>query len=160
MYAAVAEGKYGNSIPFGFERQGAPVTSFVRIDKKPIRPKTQVYHPNCIVVLEPTIMNAVNVFEGLSSGAILIVNSDALPSEITVPPQVETVATVDATGIAMETIGRPIPNTVMLGAFVRATGWVNLATINARIGELFGPQNVLAAKRGYEETEIYLRRDL
>ena len=76
VYAAVMDGKYGNSIPFfGFERQGAPVTAFVRISEEPIRPKNRVYHPDIIIVLDPTIMNAVNVFEGVKEGGILVLNT-------------------------------------------------------------------------------------
>ena len=62
VHAAVASGKYGNSIPFfGFERQGAPVTSYVRLGDEKIRPKNQVYHPNCTLVLDPSLLIVVGV---------------------------------------------------------------------------------------------------
>ena len=86
VYAAVMDGKYGNSIPFfGFERQGAPVTAFVRISEEPIRPKNRVYHPDIIIVLDPTIMNAVNVFEGVKEGGILVLNTTHDPKDMEIP---------------------------------------------------------------------------
>ena len=57
--AFVLEGKYGSSFPiFGFERRGAPVTSFFRFDNNPIREKTQIYNPDCLGVLEPSLKNS------------------------------------------------------------------------------------------------------
>lgn len=76
VYAAVIDGKYGNSIPFfGFERQGAPVTSYVRISDEKIRPKNRVYNPDIVIVLDPTIMNAVDVFEGIKENSVFIINT-------------------------------------------------------------------------------------
>jgi pyruvate ferredoxin oxidoreductase gamma subunit len=44
---------------------------------------------------------------------------------------------VDATGIATETLGRPIVNTAMLGAFVRVTGIVHLTSLIKTVEEYF-----------------------
>ncbi len=155
VYANVMDGNFGNSIPFfGFERQGAPVTSFVRLDKNPIRPKNQVYNPNCIIVLEPTIMNAVDVFEGLKEDSFFIINTQKPITEIRMPDTVGTVASVDATGIARKILNNKITNTVMLGAFARATEWVKLDKILERVEELFGPENVEAAEKGFQETKV------
>lgn len=123
VYAAVMDQKYGNSIPFfGFERQGAPVTAFVRISEEPIRPKNRVYHPDIIIVLDPTIMNAVNVFEGVKENGVLVLNTTHKTEELNLPKEISKVAVLDATKIALDLIGRPITNTVMLGAFCKATG--------------------------------------
>ena len=73
VHAAVASGKYGNSIPFfGFERQGAPVTSYVRLGDEKIRPKNQVYHPNCTLVLDPSLLISAPVFEGLTENSFFM----------------------------------------------------------------------------------------
>lgn len=155
VYAAVMDGKYGNSIPFfGFERQGAPVTAFVRIGEEPIRPKNRVYHPDVLIVLDSTIMNAVNVFEGVKGNGVLVLNSNRPAAEIEVPEQIATVAVVDASAIAMEVIGRPISNTVMLGAFLGATGLVSLEEVGKRAAELWGEKNREALKCGYEAVEV------
>ena len=156
VYAAVMAGKYGNSIPFfGFERQGAPVTSFVRLDEKPIRPKNQVYYPNCVIVLEASIMNAVDVFEGLQDDSFFVLNTTKPGTKLAIPKSVGVVATVDATGIAQELLKNNITNTVMLGAFAKVTHWVELDKLCERVEELFGPQNVAAVKRGYDQTEVF-----
>ncbi len=156
VYAAVTDGIYGNSIPFfGFERQGAPVTAFVRISDKPIRPKNRVYNPHAVVVLEPTIMNAVNVFEGVKEGSLLVINSALEPDKISIDSKVKTVAIIDANKIALELLGRPITNTVMLGAFVKATGWVSLENVSKKVEELWGTKNKEAVLKGFEEAKIY-----
>jgi len=155
VYAAVMDGKYGNSIPFfGFERQGAPVTAFVRIDEEPIRPKNRVYHPDVLIVLDSTIMNAVNVFEGVKDNGVLVLNSTRPAAETRVPEQIGTVAVVDASAIALEVIGRPINNTVMLGAFLGATGLVSLEEVGKKVAELWGEKNREALMRGYEAVEV------
>jgi 2-oxoacid:acceptor oxidoreductase gamma subunit (pyruvate/2-ketoisovalerate family) len=155
VHAAVMEGKYGNSIPFfGFERQGAPVTSFVRLDDKPIRPKNQVYHPNCVIVLEPSVMNAVDVFDGLQQDSFLILNTKQKAQELKLDDRVKTLAYLDATAIALDILGRPITNTIMLGAFAKATQWVDMHLLEERVMELFGEKNVAALKRGYESVII------
>lgn len=155
VYAAVMDGMYGNSIPFfGFERQGAPVTAFVRISDKPIRPKNRVYNPHAVVVMEPTIMNAVNVFEGIQEDAILVLNTFMELGKIDIDPKVKTVALINANKIALELLGKAITNTVMLGAFVKATGWVSLDNVVNKVEELWGSKNKEAVIRGYEEVVI------
>lgn len=160
VYAAVMDGKYGNSIPFfGFERQGAPVTAFVRISEEPIRPKNRVYHPDILIVLDSTIMNAVNVFDGVKDNGVLVLNSPHPAAEIEVPEQINTIAAVNATAIAQEVIGRPITNTVMLGAFLKATGMVSLAEVGKKVSELWGEKNREALQRGYEAAEVAVLRE-
>jgi pyruvate ferredoxin oxidoreductase gamma subunit/phenylglyoxylate dehydrogenase gamma subunit len=155
VYAAVMDGKYGNSIPFfGFERQGAPVTAFVRINEDPIRPKNRVYNPDIVIVLDPTIMNAVDVFEGIKEDSIFIVNTSQDISSLNIPANVKTVAAVDATKIALELLGRPITNTVMLGAFVKASGLVSLERVMEKVEELWGNKNREAVIKGFEEVDI------
>ena len=149
VYAAVMDGKYGNSIPF-FERQGAPVTAFVRISEEPIRPKNRVYHPDIIIVLDPTIMNAVNVFEGVKEGGILVLNTTHDPKDMEIPKNIASVTVVDATKIALDMIGRPITNTVMLGAFCKATGLVSVDEVAKKVEELWGAKNKEALYKGYE----------
>lgn len=156
VYAAVKMGLYGNSIPyFGFERKGAPVSAFVRISEQPIRAKTQVYRPQCTIVMDATVMTAVDVFEGMPAGGILIVNRKGGMKGLSVPPFIKTVGAVDATGISLELLGRAIPNTVMLGAFGAVTNWVDTELMRERVRELFDDRNADALMRGHSEVEIY-----
>mgnify|MGYP006299896855 CR=1 FL=1 len=161
VYANVAQDGYGNSIPFfGFERQGAPVTAFVRLDDRPIRPKTQVYEPDCIIVLDPTIQNAVDIFAGVKEGGVVVMNSPEPPEEIMVPERIGTVATVDATSLSIDRLGKPIPNTAMLGAFVAATGWVPLDALMHKVGEYWGKKNEDLVKEAFQATRVTIRKGL
>jgi len=155
VYAAIMDGKYGNSIPFfGFERQGAPVTAFIRISDEPIRPKNRVYNPHILMVLDPTIMNAVNVFDGVRDDGFLLLNTAQEPQSLEVPENIKTLATVDATKIALQMLGRPITNTVMLGAFCKATGLVSVEAVAEKVEKLWGAKNVEALREGYNQTVV------
>lgn len=157
VYAAVKEGKYGSSIPFfGFERQGAPVTAFLKISDEPIRAKNRVYHPNVVVVLDPTIMNAVDVFSGTEDGCTLVLNTSQSIEHLALPPSVKRIALVDATAISMELLGRPITNTAMLGAFCKITGLVGMDYVAEKVEALWGEKNIAALRRGHKEAQIYV----
>ncbi|MFH1091445.1 MAG: 2-oxoacid:acceptor oxidoreductase family protein [Pseudomonadota bacterium] len=160
--AFIQEGKYAAGFPFfGAERRGAPVTAFVRCDQKRIREKTQVYRPDCLVVLEPRQLLEAQTFQGLKPQGILVANS-ARKDEF--PPQenLKLAGLVDAFQIAMEELGFPAPNTCMLGAFAAATGWVGLDSILAALDENFtGVQltkNIKSVKRGFESIYTYRYR--
>jgi pyruvate ferredoxin oxidoreductase gamma subunit len=74
--ATFSEGKHAQAFPsFGSERTGAPVVSFCRIDDKPIRVREPVMHPDGIVIQDPTLLDRVDVFEGASPDALLVINS-------------------------------------------------------------------------------------
>ena len=152
--AAFLEGNYCQAFPFfGAERRGAPVVAFTRIDKRPIRTHEQVYRPNYVVVLDQTLVESVDVAAGLSPGGIVILNSKKAPENL----KGKKIAIVDATKIAIETLGVPITNTTMLGALAKATGVVSLESIAKVIEKRFGKlaeKNINAAKRAFEETVI------
>jgi len=124
--AALASGKYIQAFPeYGPERMGAPVASFNRISPNPILLHSGVINPDIVVVLDPTLIESVNVTEGINEGGVLIVNTERAPKEIKsdckIMPGIK-VFTVDASKISTETIGKDIPNTPMLGALIKATG--------------------------------------
>ena len=130
--AAFLEGKDVQAFPyFGVERRGAPVTAFTRLDDKPIRIKYFIYNPNYIVVLDESLLKAVDVTSGLKDPGIVVVNSTRTPEAMELTDY--KVATVDATTIALEHgLGSkvaPIVNTVLLGAFATASGEVKLESI-------------------------------
>jgi 2-oxoisovalerate ferredoxin oxidoreductase gamma subunit len=153
--AAFNEGKYCQAFPsFGAERRGAPVLAFTRIDNKPIRIRTLVYEPNYVVVLDPTLLEVINVAAGLKRGGLVVLNAKEVPKEL----KAVKVATVNATAIALEFLGSPITNTAMLGAFARATKLVSLNSVVKAIEGYFGgklaEKNVAAVKAAYEQTSI------
>ena len=128
--ALFKEGKYAQSFPsFGVERRGAPVMAFTRIDDKPIRLRCEIYEPDHLIVLDPTLIMHLNVTAGLKPGGMILINSELDPAAFNIPAQFR-VATIDATGIAVRhglgTKSIPVVNTAILGAFSRLTGLVGI----------------------------------
>ncbi len=156
--AAIAEGKYGQAFPsFGPERRGAPVMAFARVSDGPIRNRSAVYEPDVVLVLDPSLLNLVNVVEGLKKGGWVVVNTASEPEDLAARMGWKglNVATVDALTIAMETIRRPITNTTMLGALLKATGLVSVEPLEQALVNRFGrlaARNAEAMKRAIEET--------
>ncbi len=159
--AVAREGNYVQSFPeFGVERRGAPVTAFTRIDDKPILVRSKIYEPDHLVVLEPTLLIAIDVFSGLKKGGWVIINSSKKPEEIEVPEGIK-VATVDANNIAVAnrlgTKESPIVNTAILGAFAKVTGIVGLEALLEAIKEeapVKQEENMTAAKQAYEKVQF------
>ncbi len=156
--AFVKEGKFAMAFPkYGVERRGAPVAAFNRFDDEVITEKTQVYYPDCLIVIDPQLMKSVNVFEGLNPEGILVIDA-AEPTTEPYHQNLSVAGFVDATGIGLEEIGRRITNTPMLGAFARTTGWVKLDSILDSLAEYFSgsvlSRNIKSVQRGYEETKV------
>ncbi len=159
--ALVAQGRHAVAIPtFGFERRGAPVLACVRLDDRPIRQMTNIYHPDSIVCIDTTVGRAVDIFAGMKDGGLLVQASGRPVEELDLPPAVGSVGLCDAVGIALDIFGRPITNSVMLGAFARASGLVTLEALRDAIAQSqFRDaglrQNLEAVERGYNETTVH-----
>jgi len=159
--AAFAEGNDVQAFPyFGVERRGAPVTAFVRLDGRPIRIKYNIYNPNYVVVLDESLLKAVDVTAGLQEPGIVVVNSNRSPEAMEL--QDYKVATVNATDIALEHgLGSkvaPIVNTIMLGAFVTATKEVKLESVLTAIpGQVpvKAEANSKACEKAAEQVKVY-----
>ncbi|RJQ51003.1 MAG: pyruvate synthase [Actinobacteria bacterium] len=163
--AALRQDKYFQASPeYGPERMGAPIQAFTRISPEPIDIFCGVTNPDIVAVLDPTLIGTVDVTDGLPESGTLIVNTSADPEAIREQTGFKTgkVATVDATQIAVDTIGKPIPNTPMLGALLKATGIMDidgvLEHVRASFGKKFAAEiiegNVNAVRRAYEEVKI------
>lgn len=159
---AIDEGKFSQGFPeYGPERMGAPVTGYTRIDTTPIRRHCSIEEPDVVVVLDETLLDVVDVTEGLGEGSAIIVNSPKPPEELAgkIDSAKYRIYTVDATRISVEEIGRPIPNTPMMGALVKVAGYVSLGTLEKQIEKKFlrklgskGVEgNIRAIRRAYEE---------
>lgn len=159
--AFVEEGRHVVAVPsFGFERRGAPVASFLRVDDKPIRQMTNIYRPDCILCIDPTVARAVNVFDGVVPGATLVQTTAKPLAELVLPPQVTLVGLCDAVTHALRIFRRPITNTIMLGAFSRTTGLVSLAALTRALErsdfrDAGLKQNLDALACGYEATAVH-----
>ena len=155
--AFVTEGKSVASFPmYGFERRGAPVQAFTRFDDKPIREKTQVYFPDCMVVIDPTLLKINTLFSGLKPNGILIVNSPNFNTRA--DKNLAVAGVIDATKIAVEEIGRDIPNTCLLGAFAATTQWVKLESIIKALADYLSgdmlQRNIRSVERGFKEVKV------
>jgi 2-oxoacid:acceptor oxidoreductase gamma subunit (pyruvate/2-ketoisovalerate family) len=138
--AFFAEGWQVQAFPsFGAERSGAPVTAFLRIDRKRIDMHYQIYEPDHVLVLDPVLLQTINVTAGLRPEGWIIVNTQAEPGSLGLPDHYS-VAACDATAIALaHALGSrttPIVNTAMAGAFAAATGLVTLDSVVAAIPDL------------------------
>jgi 2-oxoacid:acceptor oxidoreductase gamma subunit (pyruvate/2-ketoisovalerate family) len=155
--AALLENKYVQSFPeFGPERSGAPVRGFTRISDAPVRIHSQIYYPNIVVVVDPTLLNK-NVTSGLTENGIVVANAERAPEELkkTLSVRKAQVYTVDARRIALDVLGRPIYNTAMLGALIKVAPVTSLDSAAKVIKERFpgtlGEKNEEAMKRGHLE---------
>ena len=153
---AIAEGRYAQAFPsFGPERRGAPVIAFARIDDAQIRNRTAIDKPDVVIVLDPSILQIVDVIAGLKEKGIVIVNSSKTMSGIKEVLKYDgPVAVVDANHIAREEIGRVITNTTMLGAAIKATDMVGCEGMHKALTERFGriaARNIKAFDRAYAE---------
>ena len=136
--ASIYEGKYALAFPsFGPERRGAPVFAFTRIDTSPITDRSEVVECDCAIVLDDTLFGD-PVKNGLKPGATVIVNTTKDAGAFAVEGC--KVVTVDATGLALEVLGRPITNVPLLGALIAATDMVSLASAEAAIDDQLAPK--------------------
>jgi len=157
--AAFAEGKEVQAFPFfGVERRGAPVTAFTRISDSEIRIHSYIYEPDILVVLDPGLIGAVPLTDGLKPSGKIIINSSRKPDEFSFP-EVENVSvyTADCSMIAQKyKLGSkeaPIINTTILGAVAKATGIVSIDSICDAIMAkipIKKEENAQAARETYE----------
>lgn len=120
--AASQVGKYIQGFPeYGPERMGAPVTAYTRIGDKPIRIHANILEPDIVVILDPTLIRATDVASGVSENGIFIINTIESPAVMRKKLNLKggRVFTVDANNISLETIGRVIPNTPLMGALIK-----------------------------------------
>lgn len=159
--ALFAEGQYVQSFPkFGVERRGAPVEAFLRLDKEKILIRNNIYTPDHIIVLDSTLIEAIDVTTGLLKGGWVLVNSAKTPDQF---PSLKDykVACVNASQIAIEhrlgSRSAPIVNTAICGSFAKATGMVGIEAVCDAIMQevpIKAEANAEAAKVAFEKTVI------
>ncbi len=154
--AIAKEGNWVQAYPeFGVERRGSPVVAFIRVDSRPIYDKSRIYEPDSVVVVDPTLVEAIDITDGLKPGGTVIINSDRKPEEFPFHDKFK-VRTVNATEIAVKyrlgTMAAPIVNTAIAGAVVKILGLAQLGSLAAAIREGIGikpEDNVKAAEEAY-----------
>ncbi len=157
--AASGAGFYVQSFPeFGAERSGAPVTAYARLADEPIETRSPVNRPDFILIIDPYLaVNAKSVM-GLKEEGMVISNSDLSPENVRNYLGVKTaqkVASVNATKIAVEAIGRNNPNTPILGAWAAVSRVIPVSLIIEAVKKSFpgnmGEANAEAVRRGAAE---------
>jgi len=164
--SALDTGLYIQAFPeYGPERMGAPVAAFNRLSDKPIRSHSGIKEPDIVVVLDPSLIVPSRATDGLKKDGIILVNTTESPQDLRkhlgVPATV-TVYAVDASKIALETVGKDVPNTPMLGALVKVTNVlkfdVMMKAIEQKLSEKFTggkakfvKPNLESVRRAYEE---------
>ncbi|MDI3538207.1 MAG: pyruvate ferredoxin oxidoreductase gamma subunit [Bacillota bacterium] len=164
--AASSVGKYIQGFPeYGPERMGAPVLAFTRISDEPIHLHCHVTEPQIVVVLDPTLLAKGDVTQGVPEEGIILINTDKSPAEMRQAMKLlgRKIYTVNASRIAEETIGRPIPNTPLMGALIKITGIMSLDALledtQKKLAKKFAGRpevvegNLKAVRRAYEEVQ-------
>ena len=141
--AAFDEGLHAQAFPtFGSERTGAPVVSFCRIDTRPIRSHEPVAEPDALVVQDPTLLHQVDVFAGLKPDGFLVVNTHRDLADLVKgglePGPAQRWVTVPANDLSRELLGRPLPNTALVGAVAGLTGLLGPEAVASAIRRRFG----------------------
>ncbi len=165
--ALFREGHEVQSFPaFGVERRGAPVTAFLRFDDRPLRLRCEITEPDDLIVLDPTLVEAIDVTGGLKPGGTILINSERAPEDYPELVARFRVATVDASEIAarhgLGTRAQPIVNTAIVGAASSVFGWFGLEAVEAAIAEEVPAklaENVEAAKDAARTVRVSLVAD-
>jgi pyruvate ferredoxin oxidoreductase gamma subunit len=163
--AAMEAGYHVQAFPdYGAAREGAPITVFVRLSKDPLKHFTIVESPDVVVVVDSTLLKLVNVTDGMHDKSILVTNSFNCPVNLTHDVKARfhgRVFHVDATKIALETLGKNITNTPIIGAVIKATGLLSYDSVKNRFIEhnkhkftqAMLDSNIKAMDRGFAEAE-------
>ena len=157
--AAFREGRHAQAFPsFGSERTGAPVVSFCRIAHAPLRTHEPIASPDALIVQDVTLLLHCDLLSGLTPDGYLLLNSSLTPEQLGLAGAVAElppghVMTVPATELAIEHVGRPLPNVPLLGAFAALTGQISLDSVVAALVDRFpgavGLANGAAATAAY-----------
>jgi pyruvate ferredoxin oxidoreductase gamma subunit len=168
--AAFLEGEHAQAFPsFGSERMGAPVMAFCRIDQKPIRLREPVTRPDALIIQDPTLLHQVELFDGLAANGYILLNSTRGFAELGLAEFVEKFPaghcrTVPASELAMEHVGRPLPNAALLGGFAAVSGLLKIESVAAAIHERFPARiaeaNVAAAQAAFDRVRQSLPPEL
>lgn len=161
---ALSKGLYFQAFPeYGPERMGAPIQCFNRLSEEPIYMYCGVASPEIVVVVDPSLCEVVDFTAGLPQGGQIAINTGECPATVTEKYNLYgyKVATVDATRISMDALGRAMPNVPMLGALLKLTGLLTeeeaLSFIEDSFGHKFSAKvvkgNVTALQKAFEEVQ-------
>lgn len=135
--AAIDEGYFGQAFPaFGAERRGAPVVAFVRIAERTLRRHNQVLQPDFLIIQDRALLNDPGVLDGLRPSGGILVNT-SLDATTLSEHLGHAVVTLPATQLAMAQLGKPVPNTALLSAFLTLTQMLPMTSLTKALGQKF-----------------------
>ena len=162
---AMDDGQYMQAMPeYGAERQGAPLKAYTRISPEPIQIHNNILNPDIVILLDDSLLGVVDICEGIKDDGMVIINSRMCPLEIrrigNIPENIE-LHEVDASAIAVDCIGRDIPNAPIAGALARVSDCINIDSLkkfaetsfSQKFNEKIVAGNIKAIERAYEEVQ-------
>lgn len=164
--AAFLDGREPQAFPsFGSERMGAPVTSFCRIADTPVRLREPVSTPDAVIIVDATLLHAIDVFAGLKPDGYVLINSSRSLDELGLADlremhRADRIRAIAATELARQHIGRPLPNVCLLGGFAALTQAVTLPAVEEAVRERFrdpiASANIAAARAAFDTVRASL----
>lgn len=158
--AMMRQGKYCSVFPsFGIERRGTAVIAFARVADQPVREKSKCYHPDILIVLDPSLLSKKETYEGFRSGGTIVACGTEIEEILASGVKPGKIIMADGLKIAHETIKKNITNMIILGTLARATDLVKLEDLQAAMVTGLGPamakKNEAAMRRGYDEAVVH-----
>jgi len=161
-HVALEEGKHSQGFPeYGPERMGAPIRGFTRISEHPVRLHCPIERPDVVVVLDDTLVGTPSITEAADENTVFVLNTELAPKDMRGKLGLERnkVFCVNATKISIDEIGKPIPNTPMIGALIKATGCISMDSVKKdvkkkfqkKFGERVVQGNIRAIERAHRE---------
>lgn len=163
---ALSANQFMQAMPeYGPERMGAPIKAFTRISSEPIEIHNNIVNPDIVIVLDESLIDVVDVTEGIVDGGTVIINTCSPAADVKRALKLSDgvkVACVDASGIALDTIKRDIPNTPIVGALISVTGVIDLEVFKGllakNLSKKFGQEmidaNFSAVDRAHQEVTV------
>lgn len=145
---------------YGGARRGTPVSSFIRVDDRPIRVRCDIEQADALLCFDASLL-AGKFLATAQPGALIVVNSHRSPGEFAADLPGYRVLPVDGLAIAQRNgLGR-IVNSALLGAFARALETPALDTLSRTIAGAApkrGQENAQACLEGYSAIGEQLQR--
>ena len=157
-------GKHVQAFAFyGSAKRGAAMTAYNRVDDEVIMNHEKYMEPDYVLVIDPALVYTTDVTVNAKENTKFIISTHLSTDElVAAQPKLEgkEIYTVDCIKIAQETIGRPIPNTPMLGALMKISDMYeidffkdSIKRVLAKLPQKIIDANMVAIQRAYDEVK-------
>ena len=146
---------------YGSAKRGASMTAYNRVAEEQIINHAKYMNPDYVLVIDPALVYSTDVSYDDKESTKYIISTHLSPDELKKEVDYlkdKDLYTVDCIGISMDTIGRPIPNTPMLGALMKVSGMFELDFFKEKMLRVLSkfPQKIIDANmdaitRAYNE---------